>query len=207
MSPPALRSIRSTEPRSTNRPSTMTGSARLRGSRPSSLRPKLNSKYSGSHDRVVCHLLHPDAEVAPQFVHFVTPDALDRRRELLGVVGRHPIEHAVAASATHGPRDRARSAAPRPPAWRDRTRPARMKQAAARQRIEPDQRLRLVARLEAIDRREQELVRTRREALERRQRVRAVGEPMLLERRLDCRATPDEAVARATTPSARASSG
>ena len=45
------RSIRSTDPRSTNRPSTATGSGRLRGSRPSSCRPKLNSKYAGTQAR------------------------------------------------------------------------------------------------------------------------------------------------------------
>ena len=76
-----------------NRPSTRTGSRRLRGSRPSSLSPKLNSKYSGSQV-VVGQLLHPDAEIAAELADLVAPDAIDRRRQLLGVFGRHAIEHA-----------------------------------------------------------------------------------------------------------------
>ena len=90
--------MRSTEPRSTNRPSIVTGSFRLRSSRPSSDRPKLNSKYAGTHDGVVGHLLHPDAEIAPQLVDFVAPDALDRRRQLLFVFGGHAIERGVDGS-------------------------------------------------------------------------------------------------------------
>ena len=69
------------------RPSTGTGSGRLRGSRPSSFRPKLNSKYVGIQVRSSGELPHPDAEIAAQLVDLVAPDAIDRRRELLRVLG------------------------------------------------------------------------------------------------------------------------
>ena len=144
-----------------------------RGSRPSSFRPKLNSKYFGYPGLVVGELLHPDAEIAAQLVDLVAPDAVDRRRQRLGVLGGHAVEHGGRASrplaAMYAAIDRQRARR------FDRAEELGLrlvKQAAARQRIHADERLGLVPRLEAMDRREQELVRTGGEPLQRRQRVR-----------------------------------
>ena len=70
-----------------------------------------------------------------------------------------------------------------------------MKQAAARQRVHADDRLGLVPRLEAKDRRQDKLVRASCEPLKRRQRIATAGQPLRLERRLNGRRRLDQAIA------------
>ncbi len=141
-------------------------------------------------------LLHPDAKVAPYLVDLVAPDPIDGRRELLRVVGRHAIQDCIERL------DRVRQ-----PIHRDRQRLFRfhravelrlraMEQTAARERIHAHEWLRLVPRLEAIDGREQKLVRTTGEALQRRQRVRPPTQPLTLERSADPRRDLDQSIAR-----------
>ena len=77
--------MRSTEPRSRKRPSIVTGSGTLRGSRPSSDRPKLNSKYAGFQLAGLRQPPHPDAQIAAEGGDLVAPDAIDRRREPLAI--------------------------------------------------------------------------------------------------------------------------
>ena len=84
---------------------------------------KAELEVLGAPRVIVGQLLHPDAEVAPQLVHLVAPHPLDRRRELLGVVGGDAIEHGVERLRRRRER-RASPAARRPPASRDRTPPA-----------------------------------------------------------------------------------
>ena len=145
---------------------------------------------------VVGELLHPDAQVAPQLVDLVAPDAFDRRRELLGVLRGDAVDDAIERSsrprkplARHG-----QLVAPLHRAVELRLR--FVKQAAARQRIHAHERLRLVPWLETMDGRQQKLVRTRREPLQRRQRIRPAAQPMRGERRLGPRGDLDQAVAR-----------
>ena len=77
-------------------------------------------------------------------------------------------------------------------------------QAAARQRIHPHDRLGLVPRLEAMNRRQQELVRAAREPLQRRQRVRPPVQPVGRKRRLGAGRDRDQSIAgRPRRPSAR----
>ena len=143
--------MRSMEPRSAKRPSIVTGSGTLRSSRPSSDRPKLNSKYAGVQLFGLGQLPDPDAQVAAERRDLVAPDALDRRRELLFVARRDARERAL---------DHARSRRPTPAAVdrqpsvvaciaRKNSRLHLVEERAARQRIEPLQRLRLLVRLRA----------------------------------------------------------
>ena len=80
------------------RPSTGTGSGRLRGSRPSSFKPETELEVFRDPGALVGELLHPDAEIAAQLVDLVAPDAFDRRRELFFVFLRHPVERRVEQS-------------------------------------------------------------------------------------------------------------
>ncbi len=144
--------------------------------------------------RIVCHLLHPDAEVAAQLVDFVAPDARNRRRKLLFVLSRHTCERGVddlrGRSDTIG-RHRQRAGVPHVAIELGLS---AMEEAATRQWIEPHQRFWLFSRLEAIDRREQKLIRTRCKSLERRQRVRAVRQTLFVDRGLERRRHANQAI-------------
>ena len=144
----------------------------------------------------VRHLLNPDAEVAPHFVDLVAPDAFDRRHQRLLILRRHAVDHRVE------PRHRRRQRLAR---HRQRADPIQLpvelrlhlvKQTAAGQRIHAHQRLGLVPRFEAIDRREQELIRARRETLQRRQRIRPLLQTLGGERGLGSRRDLNQPVAR-----------
>ena len=67
------------------------------------VRPKLNSKYSGMPVAAVGQAPRPDAQVARDVGDLVAPDPIDRRRELLVVLGRDPrddrVEHSRAPEA------------------------------------------------------------------------------------------------------------
>ena len=113
--------------------------------------------------------VRPDAEIAPDIVDFVAPHALDRRREIVLVLRGHTIDHAVQRPYRTGQvrcGDRERTACLQ---LAEELGLRAMEQAAARQRIHPHERLRLFPRLEAMNRREQELIGARREPLERRE--------------------------------------
>ncbi len=71
-----------------------------------------------------------------------------------------------------------------------------MEQAAARQRVHADDRLGLVPRFQPMNRREQELVRTTRETLQRGERIRALGQPVRLQRFPDAVRAGHQTVAR-----------
>ena len=178
------------------RSSIRTGSRWLRSSRPSSARPKLYSKYSGVHG----------ADSGSLRIH------TRRSRPIAAISSRHTRRSpapaapctptAVASSADCERLQRLRHTRGRqrqPLVGVQRAQHAGLhfvKERAARQRIEPLQRLRRLVRREAIDRRQDELVRAGRELLQRRDRVRARPEPLRVEHRLDCRRDAHEAVLR-----------
>src|SRR5215472_4888893 len=114
---------------------------------------------------IISHLLDPNAEVASKLVDFVAPDALDRRREQLLVLLGNSVECGVDDVGRHDhtlPRHRKHA---RFPHLTIELSLGAMKQAATRQRVESHERLRLLARLETANRREQELIRTGRKSL------------------------------------------
>ena len=175
---PARRSIRSTEPRSKNRPSRCTGSGTLRGSRPSSLKPKLNSKYSGIQSCA-------DGSRRAQTRRSRAISAISSRHTR-SIAGASCSWYSAAVFATS--RSRAASTRGRLSSVTGRQlfglkRPKELgldlvEQRAARQRIELLQRLGILRRLETVDRRQQELIRTGGELLQRRQRIRTRRQPL-----------------------------
>ncbi len=92
--------MRSTDPRSTKRPSTTIGSGRLRGSRPSSFRPKLNSKYAGCQSS-------SSASFCTQMPRSRRRSSISSRQtrsiagaSVFGVLGGDAVEHLVERRAT-----------------------------------------------------------------------------------------------------------
>ena len=152
--------MRSTDPRSRNRPSTSDRVLQAARIPPLVVQAEAELEVLGSARlRSSASLLHPDAEVAPQVVDLVAPDALDGGRQR--------------SRRTRQRRDRGRVQRPdglRERRLRDGERVPRLeraeelglhlvKQAAARERIHAHERLGLVPGLEPVDRGEQELVR------------------------------------------------
>ena len=202
---PSLRSTRSIEPRSTKRPSTDRLGHAARIAALVGGQPEANSKRLGRP---------PAFRLGDSFSRPRRAGRGRSPRSRRATRDRSPARASSRASSATGTtrpssasaRRRRRSRGHRqPPAVAfsiaRRTRLDLVEEAAARQRIEPLQRLRLLQRREPVDRRQQELVRAGREALQRRQRVRPRAEPLRRERR---DGTPGRRSGRRSVPSATA---
>ena len=138
----------------------------------------------------------PDAEIAPQFIDFVGPYARNGRHQFLGVFRRDAIEHGIERPGSLGQRLAGDWQLPFLVERAIELRLHVVKQTAARQRIHPRDRLRLVPRLEPVDRGEKKLVGAGGVPLQRGERVRALTQTMARQRSLCAGRHLDEPVAR-----------
>ena len=180
----------STDPRKMNRPSTRTDPGKLRGSRPSSFKPKLNSKYFGTH---ACS----PASFRSQIPRSLRSSPISSRhtRSIAGAsfssysfATRSSVRSSNRGGVGHAfERDRQLDSVIH------RTEKFGLhlvKQASARQRIHAHERFGFVPRLQPMDRGKEELIRAGGKPLQRRERVRPLPQPVFRNGRARSPASP-----------------